>query len=181
MTISSNISNSSEKDTFLRTTALELLIENIKNSGEMELPVLSTFSMEPLILSGSKVIVRYGQLEDINLGDIVVFKQKNNLIAHRCIDVANDFLLTKGDNLSELDPPISNSGIIIGKIISVKHKTRYWNLDSSEWQSKNRQIARISFFQNKISTICLQIGSKKMQFLQSIGWALSRSFFYFYK
>lgn len=56
-------------------------------------------SMEPTINKGDSVIIEKLN-KDINIkkGDIISYKDKNNIIVHRVIDIKNNKYFTKGDN-----------------------------------------------------------------------------------
>lgn len=75
---------------------------------------VKTDSMEPAIEVGS--IVFYSKVfsaDSIEVGDIVLFKDSlGRVICHRVLSIEGDFLVTKGDALSEADPKISKEELV---------------------------------------------------------------------
>jgi ATP-binding cassette, subfamily B, bacterial len=77
-------------------------------------------SMLPTLRNGDIGIVEKCALEKIRIGDILVFKKKNKLIAHRLLKITFDnngvpLLHTKGDNNTYKDTPISYASVL-GKL-----------------------------------------------------------------
>lgn len=73
-------------------------------------------SMLPLLWPGDVIIIDPIIIEQIAIGDIVVFKQDNRLVAHRLISISNinnsKFLFTKGDSNLKRDEPFSAESLI---------------------------------------------------------------------
>ncbi|CAG1023006.1 signal peptidase I [Methylococcales bacterium] len=90
-------------------------------------------SMLPLIRSGDIVLVEHG-CTGVRLGDIVVFRFKSKLIAHRVLHKYEGnfgpIFITKGDNVLHFDPPISNKEIV-GRVLTIKRGVRYMSLDTT--------------------------------------------------
>lgn len=90
-------------------------------------------SMLPLIRSGDIVLVAHG-CTDVRRGDIVVFRYKSKLIAHRVLRIYEDnvgpIFITKGDNVLHFDPPLSKKEIV-GRVLAIKRGGRYMSLDTS--------------------------------------------------
>jgi len=63
---------------------LDLLKGLIPRDTEVELPVLSG-SMAPVILPGKYIRICPASIEDVHVGDIIVFKEKNTLTIHRML------------------------------------------------------------------------------------------------
>lgn len=77
------------------------LIRMISEKRSLTEIVLSGDSMEPTYKLGSILKVKT-DIEEINIGDVIVFINKNHLTAHRVIDVWSDnngakFYKTRGD------------------------------------------------------------------------------------
>ena len=71
-------------------------------------PVLSG-SMEPTIMTGDIVIAKRVAFEDVEVGDIVIYKHtftngKTVSIMHRVVEKYDDHLIMKGDNNETNDP-----------------------------------------------------------------------------
>ena len=71
-------------------------------------PVMSA-SMEPTILTGDLVMTEKITFDEIEVGDIIVYKHtyetgKYRAIIHRVVEKYDDYLICKGDNNEIADP-----------------------------------------------------------------------------
>lgn len=73
-------------------------------------------SMEPNIHVGDYVIVDVNG--GYNKGDVVMFKRGNAYIAHRVMDVFDDYIITKGDNNETEDVEIPKD-TVVGPVVKV--------------------------------------------------------------
>ena len=72
------------------------------------------------------VIVRIdNDIEKINTGDIIVFKQDKNIITHRVIEINEKEIITKGDANNTNDEPITKDSVI-GKVIKIIPNIAIW-------------------------------------------------------
>ena len=74
-------------------------------------------SMVPVLNKGT--IVVYSKVfyeSSLKEGDIILFKDNERLICHRIIDRRKEYVITKGDNLLDADPPVLNEDIV-GKVL----------------------------------------------------------------
>lgn len=72
------------------------------------------------------VIVRIdNDIEKMNTGDIIVFKQDNNIITHRVIEINGEEIITKGDANNTNDEPITKDSVI-GKVIKIIPNVAIW-------------------------------------------------------
>lgn len=129
---------------------LNLWFEFFEKNKFQWLTILSN-SMEPLIQAGDRVLVNKITSENISIGNVVVYKKEDRLIAHRIIKRSigkNPSFIEKGDN-SSLATTIYGSDII-GRISAIKKKNLYIDLDDVTGQLLNLLIAQISRFSRKI-------------------------------
>lgn len=83
-------------------------------------------SMADTINIGDIVIVKIEKnKENININDIIVFKQDEYIITHRVIKIDRDKILTKGDANNTEDKTIERSQII-GKVTKVFPNINTW-------------------------------------------------------
>jgi len=80
-------------------------------------------SMFPVLFSGDKVLVKKSPLEELSLGDIIVWLNwANERVAHRIVALDTSstpaLITTKGDVHHEADPPIQFNRVI-GKVVAV--------------------------------------------------------------
>lgn len=79
--------------------------------------------MSPCIAPGDIVIVQPCKIDEIKVGDVVVFRTANNLVAHRLLAIKNMeseiICMAKGDNNKHFDKPFGPEAIV-GKVQSVE-------------------------------------------------------------
>ena len=73
-------------------------------------------SMSPAIEKGDWIVVKYAN--DIELGDIVTYKEGENYITHRVVSAYGDVYTTRGDANSSKDDPIVKEQIV-GKVTKI--------------------------------------------------------------
>lgn len=79
---------------------------------------IMTGSMEPTIPTGSLVIDKAGNTQDIKKGDVITFKDGQNITTHRVYEVldnGNEFI-TKGDANNIQDPVPRNRNQVLGVV-----------------------------------------------------------------
>ena len=90
-------------------------------------------SMYPTLKNGDLGLVEKCSPDELKIGDIVVFKSHDKLVAHRLIDIFNQkderVLFAKGDKNFYKDVPFTNDALV-GKIISYKRKNKTKKMDS---------------------------------------------------
>ncbi len=70
-----------------------------------------TASMEPAISSGDTVLIKKGSIEDVEVGDIIVYFDGSKYVIHRAIkEVDENIFQTQGDN--EYTNPIPDSVLV---------------------------------------------------------------------
>jgi signal peptidase I len=87
---------------------------------------VSGISMFPILLSNDKVLVKKSSLEDLNIGDIIVYLDRSNTyVAHRIVSIDTAStpaqITTKGDVHFEPDPPVGIDRVL-GKVVAVMHE-----------------------------------------------------------
>lgn len=81
-----------------------------------------TASMEPTISAGEYVMYGKTDFEDVNVGDIIVYKSSSGMyIIHRVIDKNTEYLTTKGDNNAISDTEQITPDMVYGKYIMTIH------------------------------------------------------------
>lgn len=79
-----------------------------------------TGSMRDEIKEHDIVIVKLNE-KNYQIGDIVTYKGKSNLITHRVVEKNGNIITTKGDANNTNDEPISREKII-GKVVKILNK-----------------------------------------------------------
>lgn len=102
-------------------TAVALLWFNTGLFGAQP-TVISGSSMNPTLLVGDVVVTREVEPGQIEVGDIVRFRQGDAFVIHRVVEIEESegtfFFVTRGDNNNVEDPPITASQLE-GKVILV--------------------------------------------------------------
>jgi len=132
-------------------------------AGERHLISVQGGSMLPLIQDGDFVLVVYG-CAGVRRGDVIVFwrgeaggisrpasyrarAREGGLVAHRVLRICDGdgglTFVTKGDNSSWCDPPVSAEGIV-GRVVAVERDGRYMSLDTPVWRVVGRLIAVVT-------------------------------------
>ena len=94
-------------------------------------------------------MVKRPAVDDIHLGDIVVYQVSNDQlfvhrIIHKTVDGGHITLLTKADNLLLAEPPIT-ADRILAKVTAVEKSSRTIRLDARLSRVLNRWLARYSY------------------------------------
>ena len=96
----------------------------MKNKQSQELIFVETtgFSMWPFLKAGEKLIIKKTSIEDLKVGDIILYWSDNQLVCHRLVkrvrDVDGYLLYTRGDNSSSL-PTLVTEQMFLGKAIGI--------------------------------------------------------------
>jgi signal peptidase I len=118
---------------------LNTAIELLHHSGEdVWMPVKGT-SMLPMLRVGDRVKVQRVD-GDLQLGDIVVFRQGSELIIHRVLGFRRNQWYTRGDNVMHFDPPISTDDIL-GRVSELERRGKHYNLTTRVWRWLGWMIA----------------------------------------
>ena len=114
-------------------------------------------SMAPLILPSDKIVITKASFLKVN--DIVVFKKKERLIAHRLIYIppAKDFFVTKGDNNLKSDGRIKPSQIL-GKVNSIKRNGETIKLS-------HLYLSQSSAYLEELTKISKVLGQKRIPYI----------------
>ena len=132
----------------------ELVQEMILKNGVAVMRFYGS-SMNPFIKEGCRVVVEAVQNQPVAIGDIVCFRSDSRLVAHRVVSKLRsngiEHILTKGDNCSKLDAPVT-PGEIVGRIVRVEGRS----LTGRRQRAINFCLAKLSWASN----IAAQSGNK---------------------
>ncbi len=102
-----------------------------------------TGSMQPLIQIGDQLLIE-PLPKNIHRGDVVIYRHREQLIAHRLVSIEGERLILKGDNVYHFDPPLPREKII-GRVLGIEGGADY---TAMRWRLLNSLIAQ---FSNSIS------------------------------
>ena len=109
------------------------------------------FSMYPTLKAGDLGHVLKCRANDLTVGDLIVFKQNNKLIAHRLVEIVHQnnqqVFVAKGDKNSFKDAPFTENELV-GKITSIQRQNR-------SIKSESRYMKRQRFNAEHFSTILI--------------------------
>ena len=96
-----------------------IIIILVSGIFKFQLVAIASNSMNPVFYRGDVLLIEKCDIDTIDVGDILVFKNNNSVVTHRVIkrEVVNNSikLTTKGDNNKAKDDIISTSSNVIGK------------------------------------------------------------------
>ena len=136
------------------------------------------YSMYPTMKPGDLGHVEKCSANDLNIGDLIVFKQNDMLVAHRLIEIVHQnnqrVFVAKGDKNPHKDIPFTENELV-GKITSIKRKNRtinsedfYMKLQRFKTEHFSSRLIPIYDFsiqlQNRIKTSFSIFGSFKNNF-----------------
>lgn len=106
----------------------DLAAEILRSAGNLRLQVTGS-SMLPTIWPGDVLTIRRAGSGDVSAGDIVLVGRKQRLAAHRVIEIIESCdgteILTRGDSMAALDPPVSDADLL-GKVASIVRDKRHF-------------------------------------------------------
>ncbi len=117
-------------------------------------------SMFPLLINGDVVYFQKTHFKDINVNDIIIFKQRSRYITHRVIYKTDTYLIPKGDNNLKADGKVYKKDII-GTLEKVKrgkiefHPELFYHLQSSFYLKEIKHIVTL-FKKYKIEYLFLK-------------------------
>ena len=124
-------------------TTIAVALEGWEQAGAQHWVPIEGQSMRPLLRAGDSVLVAHRR-DGIRPGDVVVFRQKGRLVAHRVLRIANGdagrILLTKGDSVHRSDAPVSAQEIV-GRVVSIQRDGRRIRLDTAGWRAVGWLVA----------------------------------------
>jgi hypothetical protein len=127
----------------LPTPVLEAALNLWEQTEGQHLIPITGCSMLPFIQDGDRLLVAHGTI-GARRGDVVVFRRKGKLIAHRVLYICDGdggpAFITKGDGVSDLDPAVT-ADEMVGRVLAVKRGERYMSLDTAAWRTLGWLIA----------------------------------------
>lgn len=128
-------------DSNYQEESIILLKEGISKGRHPEFQIASN-SMSPFLKIGDKISLKEIPSSELSCGDVIVYNKNKRLIAHRFLrHTDNSSFVTKGDNLSNLDEPIS-ADRLIGKVYLIEKKDVRINLEEKKWRLTNLLLGK---------------------------------------
>ena len=111
--------------------------------------------MAPSILPGDLVSIQRANLDEISLGEIVLFSRDGRLFVHRIVAVVRDQgvtrLITRGDRLRHNDLPLSQSELL-GSVVSIERDGQRLEPENAVtgWSRVLQQVLRASHLVTRV-------------------------------
>lgn len=125
---------------------LDFSLQLMEEKGKIHLR-LSGFSMYPFLKEGDVALIKKEDISTLKIGDVIVFKQEQKMIAHRLMEIkkiGNQYeLITKGDTSKKNDPLFSEHSYV-GKIISFHRNEKNVTITSNYFELIGRIIVKTS-------------------------------------
>lgn len=122
-----------------------LAVEMLNDANDLQYQTMG-WSMYPTMRPGDTAIVCAVKPDDCSLGDILVFKSDQHLIAHRLVEIryidGKRFFITRGDNNRFLDKPFSET-YLLGRIQTFKRGNRNISMDGRRMRWNKYMMIRI--------------------------------------
>lgn len=141
----------------------DLLVEVVRSTGSARLKAAG-FSMLPVIWPGDVLTVCFQSHDELQPGQIVLFRRNGRLTAHRIVAASPDHLVTRGDCHPSCDPPVQRDEVV-GQIAaacrnglpvrlqpSLLQRAAAWMMRRSEWYT--RQVIRLHAAVLRLRTAC---------------------------
>jgi len=105
------------------------------------------FSMWQFLRAGEKLIIKNVPVEDLGVGDIILYRKNNELVCHRLvkkalIDKKEYMLYSRGDNSISL-PELVTREMFLGIVMGILRKGKVVSLSSRKQKLINRVIVMI--------------------------------------
>lgn len=119
--------------------------ESLMDDGKSLIIKMKGFSMYPTLRPGDLGYVERCGMEDIRVGDIIVFRNHKQLVAHRLMKLYHvDGQLraeSRGDNNREKDQVVISELNLFGKLVAYEHKGKKQDVDSPRMKRLERLFA----------------------------------------
>lgn len=107
------------------------------------------FSMWPFIRQGEKLIFKRAPLEDLKVGDIILYRANDNLVCHRLVKKVKDkqgyLIYSRGDN-SRFLTELVREELFLGKGIAILRNNKMVSITGLRQQFFNRVIVMAAPF-----------------------------------
>ena len=133
--------------------------ERLAQREEISLEI-ATGSMRPLIQPQNKVIVKGCKIENLEAGDIVLFKRDSQLYVHRLLNkkIQNGevILIPKADRAHTADEPFPEEQFL-GRVVGLKKNSTTLNLERQPWRVINKFLYLLSKMEIQVFRIAYPV------------------------
>jgi signal peptidase I len=105
------------------------------------------FSMWPFLKAGQRLIIKRTSIEDLKIGDVILYLANNQRVCHRLIKKIRhrqgQFLYARGDN-SASSPELVSEEMFLGKVAGIVRNGKIISLDGMRQRLVNLVIVRVA-------------------------------------
>jgi signal peptidase I len=120
------------RESQFQAAGCDLLADVVRSAGSATLKVTGQ-SMLPAIRPGDLLTVQRHSPQGLQPGQIILIQRNQKLTAHRVVRVCGEQLVTRGDSVPSLDPPIPASEVV-GVVTAIHRNGRPIGLGFSLWK-----------------------------------------------
>ncbi len=128
--------------------ALELAQGSLTEAGLLRLRV-SGESMVPALRPGDRVVIHPILVQDLQVGDLLSFRQGPAVVTHRVVRSSGRDFLTKGDNLRQPDAPVSPQEVL-GRVVQVEQDGKVRSFSSRTSLAANRALGVLGWWEVRL-------------------------------
>ena len=148
--------------------ACGLAEEVVRAFGEVRLRVFG-ISMVPAIFPGDVVSVRRASVEEISVGEVVLYSRGGRLFVHRVVDRTSAAtadcskelrLITRGDRMRHDDSPVAPSELL-GRVVSIERDRRTIEFPARE---SDTLVARALRSSERLTSLYLRLAQARLNF-----------------
>jgi signal peptidase len=143
----------------LQAAGCDLVANVVRSAGTASLKVTGT-SMLPAIRPGDVLRIRRRLSNELRLGQIVLYTRNGRLIAHRIISISGKFLITRGDSLQSVDPPVRESEVV-GSVDGILRNRREVDARRTTW---TRALAWMLQESETFKKVYLHFNARRVRF-----------------
>lgn len=121
------------------------------------------YSMYPLLIH-RKTLVKIEKVnEELQIGDLPLYKRKDQYVIHRIIGVNNGYYKIRGDNTYIIEQV--NKEAVLGKVIEIYRKGKWFSVNNQKYQFYSKVWMKIYGLREKVVKIKRRIGRWKRHYL----------------
>lgn len=130
------------REAHFEAACCDLVARVVRGAGLANLKVTG-LSMLPAIWPGDLLTVRSLPPDRLQPGQILLYRRQGKLTAHRILRIAGDHLVTRGDCVPSLDPPVAWDEVV-GQVVGISRNGRPVKLQPSLGQRAAAWLLRRS-------------------------------------
>jgi signal peptidase I len=154
------------------------LLREAMRKGKLPFLTVVSNSMSPLIRRGDQIQIAPKTAEQLQPGDIIVYKGPANLITHRFWGFLSEKeqtrLVTRGDRPQHFDSPIAPANLV-GQVIGRRRKQHFLDLAVGRGKWLNNHLANLARLEIRLFAKPISLSPSSQVQLPKSGGHLSNS------